>query len=129
MVTVGMVPGREEENSVVRIINLLKSTGIKTCALMEEMMHKYVIFIKNNESKVIQKESITRSFIKEMKQKGFREHHVEVEAENEKEAINKLNENSEDYLNSLSEFSGSIFIIASCVVIMILVYFLFNKLF
>ncbi len=86
-------------------------------------MRKYVIFIKSDESKVIPKESVTHFFIKEMKQKGFRKHHVEVEAENEKEAINKLNENSEGYLNSLRELSGSTVICSVCVIIVALIYF------
>lgn len=86
-------------------------------------MRKYVIFIKNNGSKVIDKESVTPSFVKEMKQRGFRKHHTEIEAENEKEAISELNQNSEDYLNSLRDFSGSVFICSACVIIMALIYF------
>jgi len=43
-------------------------------------MIKYVIFIKNDESKVISKaipkEFVTNAFIKEMKQKGFTKHHI-----------------------------------------------------
>lgn len=85
-------------------------------------MHKYVVFIKNRESNAIQKESVTGSLIKDMKQKGFRKHHIEVNAESEKEAINQLNEHSEDYLSSLREFSGSAVICAVCVGIIALVY-------
>ncbi|MGQ8843782.1 hypothetical protein [Serratia plymuthica] len=83
-------------------------------------MRKYVVFIKSDDSKVIQKESVTHSLIKDMKKKGFRKHHVEVDAENEREAIDKLNKNSEDYLNSLREFSGDIFICSVCVIIVFL---------
>ncbi|MNG51934.1 hypothetical protein D3C81_12690 [compost metagenome] len=86
-------------------------------------MSKYVVFIKNDDSKAIKKESITHTLIKEMKSKGFRKHHVEVEAENEKEAINNLNENNEVFFNSLSEFSGNVFICSACVVIIALIYF------
>jgi hypothetical protein len=89
---------------------------------MGKTMRKYVVFIKSDESKVIPKESVTHSLIKDMKKKGFRKHHVEVDAENEREAIVKLNKNSEDYLNSLREFSGSIFICSVCVIIISLVY-------
>ncbi|MDT3251483.1 hypothetical protein QZQ97_11105 [Serratia sp. root2] len=85
-------------------------------------MRKYVVFIKSDESKVIPKESVTHSLIKDMKKEGFRKHHVEVDAENEREAIDKLNKNSEDYLNSLREFSGDIFICSVCVIIISLVY-------
>jgi len=84
-------------------------------------MRKYVVFIKSDESKVIPKESVTHSLIKDMKKEGFRKHHVEVDAKNEREAIDKLNKNSEDYLNSLREFSGDIFICSVCVIIISLV--------
>nr|WP_315850651.1 hypothetical protein [Yersinia mollaretii] len=90
------------------------------------MMVKYVVFIKNDESKVISnaipKMSVTHSVAQEMKRQGFRKHFVEVEADNEKEAINKLNEHNNGYLNSLGEFSGSMVIISSIVIIMALIY-------
>ncbi len=86
-------------------------------------MRKYVIFIKSDESKVIPKEFITHFFIKGMKKKGFRKHHVEVEAENEKEAINKLNEHSEGYLDSLRELSGSAVICGVCFIVIVLISF------
>ncbi|EPE9888993.1 hypothetical protein [Yersinia ruckeri] len=66
---------------------------------------------------------VTREIIKEMKQKGFRQHHVEVEADNESEAINKLNKNSSDYLDSLKDYSGNLLICSIFVVIMAIVYF------
>ncbi|WP_213990938.1 hypothetical protein [Sodalis sp. dw_96] len=87
-------------------------------------MRKYIIFIKSDASKVIPKEFVTRLFIKGMKQKGFSRYHIEVEAENEKEAINKLNENNEGYLDSLRELSGSAVICSVCVIIMALIYLL-----
>ncbi len=86
-------------------------------------MRKYVIFIKSDESKVIPKEFVTPLLIKDMKQKGFRKHHVEVDAENKKEAIDKLNDHSEGYLNSLRELSGSAVICGVCVIIITLIYF------
>jgi len=90
---------------------------------MENIMNKYVIFIKSDESKVIKKEVVTREIIKDMKQNGFRKHHVEVDAENEIDAIKKLNKNSNDYLDSLKDFSGSLLFCSICVVIMAIVYF------
>jgi len=36
---------------------------------MGKTMHKYVVFIKSDESKVIPKESVTHSLIKDMKKK------------------------------------------------------------
>jgi len=89
------------------------------------MMNKYVVFIKSDESRVQRKEVVTREIIKDMKQKGFRKHHIEVEAENENDAINQLNKNSNDYLDSLRNFSGDLLFCSVCVIVMVMVY-LFN---
>ncbi|MEG9669150.1 hypothetical protein V6X57_06835 [Serratia bockelmannii] len=88
-------------------------------------MNKYVVFIKSDESRVQRKEVVTREIIKDMKQKGFRKHHIEVEAENENDAINQLNKNSSDYLDSLRNFSGDLLFCSVCVIVMVMVY-LFN---
>ncbi|ENL8544255.1 MULTISPECIES: hypothetical protein [Serratia] len=88
-------------------------------------MNKYVVFIKSDESRVQRKEVVTREIIKDMKQKGFRKHHIEVEAENENDAINQLNKNSNDYLDSLRNFSGDLLFCSVCVIVMVMVY-LFN---
>lgn len=90
---------------------------------MEYIMNKYIVFIKSDESRVLKKEAVTREIIKAMKLKGFRKHHVEVEAENESEAINKLNKNSNDYLDSLKDFSGNLLFCSICIFIMAIVYF------
>ncbi|MEL7886380.1 hypothetical protein [Serratia marcescens] len=87
-------------------------------------MNKYVVFIKSDASRVLRKEVVTREIIKEMRRRGFRKHHVEVEAENETDAINKLNKNSNDYLDSLRNFSGDLWFCSICVIAMALVYFL-----
>ncbi|MDT0227325.1 MULTISPECIES: hypothetical protein [Serratia] len=88
-------------------------------------MNKYVVFIKSDESRGQRKEVVTRKIIKDMKQKGFRKHHIEVEAENENDAINQLNKNSNDYLDSLRNFSGDLLFCSVCVIVMVMVY-LFN---
>lgn len=85
-------------------------------------MNKYVVFIKSDKTEVVLKEQATRDFIKNMK-KGFRKHIVEVEADTEKEAITKVNKESQDYLDSLSEYSGNIVIISVVVILMAVVYF------
>lgn len=89
---------------------------------MGYMMNKYVVFIKSDESRVLRKEVVTREIIKDMKRKGFRKHYVEVEAENENDAINKLNKNSNDYLDSLKNFSGDLLFCSICVIVMVMVY-------
>jgi hypothetical protein len=101
------------------------STEVKFCAFMGYMMNKYVVFIKSDESRGQRKEVVTREIIKDMKQKGFRKHHIEVEAENENDAINQLNKNSNDYLDSLRNFSGDLLFCSVCVIVMVMVY-LFN---
>jgi len=85
-------------------------------------MHKYIIFIGNNESRIIQKETAPTDIIKRMKQQGFRKHHIEVEAENEKEAAEKFNNFNSGYLDSLKDYSGSFAISAVAVIIMALIY-------
>ncbi|WP_333781392.1 hypothetical protein [Dryocola boscaweniae] len=87
---------------------------------------KYIVFIKNDESKLISKavpkNSVTKGFVQEMKQKGFTKHFVEVDAENENEAIIKLNEHNEGYLYSLKVLSGSAVICALCAIAITLLY-------
>ncbi len=90
---------------------------------MENVMDKYIVFIKHNESRAILKKLVTRSTIKDLKQFGFTKHHIEVEADNEKEAIKKINEFSNGYLNTLSSFAGNVFICCACVAVMALIYF------
>jgi len=89
-------------------------------------MNKYTVFIKSDKTKVVLKEQATRDFIKNMKKQGYRKHIIEVEAENEKEAITKVNKESQGYLDSLGEYSGNIFIISVVVILMAAVYFFRN---
>ncbi|MGL4723069.1 MAG: hypothetical protein ACRCWW_00960 [Scandinavium sp.] len=90
-------------------------------------MTKYNIFIKSDKNraiaKAILKKDITSVVTSEMKAQGFRKHFVEVDAENENEAIDKFNEHNSGYLTALGDFSGSIMIISAVVVVMALVYF------
>ncbi|WP_312056382.1 hypothetical protein [Pantoea brenneri] len=85
-------------------------------------MHKYMIFIGKNTSKIIRKETATTEFIKKMKQQGFRKHHIEIEAENEKEAAVKFNNFNCGYLDTLREYSVSFAISAAVVILMALIY-------
>ncbi|WP_435929958.1 hypothetical protein [Dryocola sp. BD613] len=57
-----------------------------------------------------------------MKQKGFRKHFVEVEAENKSEAMKKLTEYNEGYLHSLKELFGNVVICAICFIAVALIY-------
>uniref|UniRef100_A0A9X8YQM0 Uncharacterized protein n=2 Tax=Serratia marcescens TaxID=615 RepID=A0A9X8YQM0_SERMA len=100
--------------------------GVEKDRLITErgyMMNRYIFFIKRDESKVLRKEVVTREIIKDMKRKGFRKHHIEVEADNGSDAIKKLNKNSTDYLDSLKYFSGDLLFCSICVIVMTIVYF------
>lgn len=69
-------------------------------------MKKYVFLTRGDETKVISKQTLNRDAFKTLKEQGFKKHHIEVEAENEQEAITKLHKDNEDNLNALGEFSG-----------------------
>ncbi|MGJ0193238.1 hypothetical protein ACR6A7_12945 [Pantoea sp. RRHST58] len=85
-------------------------------------MNKYVFFYKSNFLKAIQKDLITVAVKKNMKERGYKKHHIEVEADNEVEAVTKFAEFNDGYLNSLKDFSGSILICALVVVFMAVIY-------
>ncbi|PWV66543.1 hypothetical protein C7425_104270 [Pantoea ananatis] len=91
-------------------------------------MNKYVIFTKNGEhkieSKVLLKEAATSEVVKELKKNGFRKHIVEVEANDEREAVKKLNEHSLSYQKDLKEYSGNVVIISVVVIVIALIYLL-----
>ncbi|MCE9994247.1 hypothetical protein LZ633_19915 [Enterobacter asburiae] len=89
-------------------------------------MNKYVFFIKENKAQVMLKEQATCEIIKVLKDNGYIKHNVEVEAENENDAIKKLNKAGEDNLDSLSEYSGNILIISVVVILMAVAYFFIN---
>lgn len=86
-------------------------------------MEKYIVFIKGDESKVILKSLVTAAVSHELRSQGFRKHHIEVDAKNEKDAIKKLNKSSHEYLDELKEFSGSAFICSVIAIVMLLIYF------
>ena len=86
-------------------------------------MSKYVVFIKSDKTQVFLKEQVTHDVIKSMKKEGYSKHIIEVEAENEKEAISKVNKENQGYLDSLSEYSGNMVIISVVVILMAVVYF------
>jgi hypothetical protein len=130
MVTVETAPGQgrhqEEESWVAKTINLSNQHRCQNLCFLETILLKYIVFIKNDRSKLIAKafpkESLTSAFAYEMKQNGFRKHFVEVDAESEKEAISKLNEHNEGYLHSLKDLSGSAVICAISAIAIALIY-------
>jgi len=89
---------------------------------MDIMMNKYVIFFKENSSRIIKKDLVDHDFVKKMKSQGYRKHHVEIEAENEKEAKNKFIEFNSGYLDSLKDISGSAVICAISVIVIAVIF-------
>ncbi|MEN4849423.1 hypothetical protein ABEH01_08320 [Pantoea agglomerans] len=89
-------------------------------------MNKYVVFTKNSENKIeskaLLKESATPKIVKELKHNGFRKHIVEVEADDERDAIKKINEHSLSYQKDLKEYSGNVVIISVVVILIGLFY-------
>lgn len=67
---------------------------------------KYIFLTKGDETKVMAKQTLDRQALKALKTRGFKKHNIEVEAENEREAIEKLHKDNEDNLNALGDFSG-----------------------
>lgn len=90
-------------------------------------MNSYIIFIKDNESKVLTADNVTRELTRELKSKGFAKYPYKIEANNEKDAIQKLNKQGQDHLNDLSQFSGNIFFYCAILVAGLVVAFIFSN--
>lgn len=88
-------------------------------------MGRYVIFISSSGGKAVPKALVTYSFTRKMKKNGFRKHHIEVEAENEEDAVKKLNGFNEDFMKDVKEYTGNIIIISACAIIT-LIFYLFS---
>lgn len=88
-------------------------------------MNKYIVFIKDNEPSVVIKTPLTRELSNELKSKGFAQYSYPIEANNESEAIEKLNKQAGEHLNALSEYSGNIFFYCAIVIFALLLAFIF----
>lgn len=86
-------------------------------------MKKYIIYYNENIAKALPKQEVTRDVKKAMREKGYKKHHVEVDAENEKEALLRIKSFNNDYLESLKGFSGSVVICTISVIVIALIYF------
>ncbi|MDI9221728.1 hypothetical protein QMZ30_12545 [Pantoea sp. EA-12] len=84
-------------------------------------MSKYIVFYKDNKSKFLNKDSVSHALIKDLKQQGYKKHHVEVEAESESEAKVRFNEFNSGYLDSLRQLSGSAVICAVSVIVIAII--------
>lgn len=90
-------------------------------------MNNYIIFIKDNESKVLTADHVTRELARELKSKGFTKYPYTIEANNEKDAIAKLNKQGKEHLNDLSQFSSNIFFYCAILVVGLVVAFIFSR--
>ncbi|AIR66891.1 hypothetical protein [Cedecea neteri] len=90
-------------------------------------MNNYIVFIKDNESKVLMADLVTRELSRDMKDKGYTKYPYKIEADNEKDAIQKLNKQGRDHLNELSQFSGSIFFYCAVLVVGLVLAFVFYR--
>ncbi|ANS40914.1 hypothetical protein [Serratia inhibens] len=90
-------------------------------------MNNYIIFFKDKESKVIAADLVTREISRELKIKGFAKYPEIIEANNEKDAIKKLNKQGNEHLNALSEYSGNIFFYCAVLVVGLVLAFIFSS--
>ena len=90
-------------------------------------MGKYAIFISSRGGKAVPKDQVTSSLIKEMKRQGFRKHHVEVEAENENDAVKALNRFNDDYLTEVKEYTASVIFVCLCAIVAFIVFLFSNR--
>lgn len=84
-------------------------------------MNSYIVFIKDNESKVVVEGLVTRDLVKELKGEGFTQYPYAIEASDEAEARRKLNKQGEEHLNTLSEYSGNVFFYCAILVVSLMV--------
>lgn len=89
-------------------------------------MNNYVVFIKDDESRVVIEKQLTRELSKELKSKGFTKYPHVIEASDTKDAIEKLNKKGDEHLNSLSQFSGSIFFYCAVIVAVLVLTLIFS---
>lgn len=88
-------------------------------------MNNYIIFIKDSKSKVITADHVTRELSRQLKSKGFTQYPYPIEANDEKEAIEKLNKQGNEHLNALSEYTGNYFFYCVILVVgLVVAYFL-----
>jgi len=89
-------------------------------------MKGYIVFIKDDKSTVMIDELVTREITKELKRKGFTKYPYVIKANNEKDAIEKLNKKGDENLNTLGEYSGNVFFYCAILVVGLLLAFIFS---
>ncbi|MGC6389057.1 hypothetical protein ACMV8I_15550 [Ewingella sp. S1.OA.A_B6] len=70
-------------------------------------MQTYTFFVKDKNVQIIPKIELTDSKKTELKEHGFKKHHIEVEAASKNDAAIKLKDNTNENLEDLRQFSGN----------------------
>lgn len=89
-------------------------------------MEKYVFYVNGSATKVFAKSELSKSSVQQLKQEGYKKYQLEFDADSKQEAIKKLNENSQDNLDSLSQFSGSYLFLALFPLAIFILVFIFR---
>ncbi|NIY46533.1 hypothetical protein [Cedecea colo] len=90
-------------------------------------MNNYIVFIKDKKSKVIIADRVTRALTSELKSKGFAKYPYIIAADNEKDAVQKLNKEGKEHLNALSEYSGNVFFYCAILVVGLVIAFILSR--
>ncbi|RPH24768.1 hypothetical protein EHN07_13995 [Buttiauxella warmboldiae] len=88
-------------------------------------MEKYVFYYKELATKVFAKSALSKDDIRQLKEEGFKKYPLEFAAENKQDAIKKLNENSRENFDELSQFSGNILLLVIVMLITMALIYLF----
>lgn len=82
-------------------------------------METYTFYVKDKKVQVMPKRELTGAETNKLKEKGFKKHHIEVEAMSKKDAIVKLNENTDENLEALRNYAGD-YLFSSVFIMLIL---------
>ena len=89
-------------------------------------MEKYVFYVKGETTKIFASSALSKEDIQKLKLDGFKKYPLTFEAESKQEAIDKLNENTRDNMDSLGGFSATIVFISLFSVIVFTLIYLFH---
>lgn len=79
-------------------------------------MNNYIIFIKDNETRVVLADQVTQELTSKLKKNGFTQYPYTIKANNQKQAIQELNRQGSEHLEDLSQFVGNHFFACAIIV-------------
>jgi len=89
-------------------------------------MQTYAFYVKGKSVKTIPKVELTDAELRQLKEDGFKKHHIEVEAISKKDAAIKLKETNNENLNALGEFSGNHLFMVLMLLSLVVLYCLYS---